>query len=174
MLQPLPTKPLKRKPRVGDIVFCHSNGAMGRLIRIGERLRWGEHASYWNHACIVSRVSKGIPYVIQADLKGVNEVPLSSTGEYVLVAPPEEVNVDEMMTFLKAQVGSSYGILSILCIALDLITWNAAPSLRRRGTWICSALVAESLRAGGWFIPESNYGDIYTVTPAQLWSTLIH
>jgi hypothetical protein len=162
-------------PQVGDLVFAHSNGLMGRLIRVGERLRWGEHASYWNHAAIVNRIdNNGVAFVIQADIRGVNEAPLSSVGEYRLRKIPDGVSQDAVLEFLRGQVGSKYGVLSILCIALDLITWNAAPDLRRSGTWICSALVAESLRAGGWFSPASNYGDIYTVTPAQLWTSLLH
>ena len=169
MLQQLTNRP----PQAGDIIFAHSNGIMGRLIRMGERLRWGEHASYWNHAAIVSRIENGEAFVIQADLRGVNEAPLESVGIYKLVSLPDGVSKDTVLRFLNAQVGSKYGLLSILCIALDLLTWNSAPDLRRSGTWICSALVAESLRAGGWFCPASNYGDIYTVTPAQLSLSLL-
>ena len=169
--RPLQPK-LKRKPRAGDIVFCHTKGTLGRLIRLGERIRWKESASQWNHACVVSRVSKGEVYVIEATLKGVIESPLAKYTDYTVLAPPAEVDVKKLVEFNKAQLGSSYGVLSILCIATDLITGDWFPSLRRDGSWICSALTAEGLRAAGWFTPASNFGDIYTPTPAQVWQAL--
>ena len=163
---------MKRKPRAGDIVFAHTKGTLGRLIRLGERIRWKESASQWNHACVVSRVSKGEVYVIEATLKGVIESPLSKYPVHAVVAPPLGVDVKKLVEFNKAQLGSSYGVLSILCIATDLITGDWFPSLRRDGSWICSALTAEGLRAAGWFTPASNFGDIYTPTPAQVWLAL--
>ena len=168
-----PQRPnLKRKPRAGDIVFAHTKGTLGRLIRLGERIRWQERASRWNHACVVSRVSKGEVYVIEATLKGVVESPLSKYPDHAVIAPPAGVDVKRLVEFQKAQLGSSYGVLSILCIATDLVTGNWFPSLRRDGSWICSALTAEGLRAAGWFTPASNFGDIYTPTPAQVWVAL--
>lgn len=172
LLQQPAHKPLKRKPRAGDIVFAHTTGLLGRAIRLGERLRWNEHASRWNHACVVSRVTKGETYVIEATLKGVIESPLSKYQDCMVIAPPVEVDVAKVVTFHKAQLGSKYGVLSIFCIMTDLVTGNWVPSFRRDGSWICSALTAEGLRYGGWFTPDSNFGDIYTPTPAQVWQAL--
>ena len=154
-------------------MFAHTSGTMGKLIRMGERLRWKESASHWNHACVVSRVFKGVPYVIEATLKGVVESPLSKYEDYVLVSPPTGVDTTKLVEFQKAQLKESYGILSIFAIAIDLLDGNWMPDLRRSGTWICSALTAEGLRVAGWFTPESNWGDIYTVTPAQLFQVLV-
>ena len=164
---------LNRKPRKGDIVFAHTSGLMGRLIRMGERLRWKESASHWNHACVVSRVTKGVPYVIEATLKGVVESPLSKYDDYAVVRPPSCVDITKLVDFQKLQLSDHYGLLSILAIAIDLVDGNWMPELRKSGTWICSALTAEGLRVAGWFTPESNWGDIYTVTPAQLFQVLL-
>lgn len=154
-------------PTPGDIVFAHSNGIIGRLIRLAERLRW-KRGSHWNHACVISRVDEnGTAYVIQADIRGVNEARLDSVGEYVLIAPP--CNRDKVLEFTKLQVGSGYGIGTILSIAIDVITPEWFPAIRRDDTWICSAVTAEALRYAGWLQP---WGDIYTVTPSQLWDAL--
>ena len=158
-----------REPLPGDIVFAHSNGIMGRAIRFGEFLRWRK-GSHWNHACVVSRVDKdGVAYVIQADIKGVNEARLDSVGQYVIIELPARVNRNKVLAFTKAQVGSKYGILSILSIVTDIITPNWFPSMRRKNSWICSAVTGEALRYGGWL---HNWADIYTVTPAQLFDAL--
>jgi len=157
------------EPLPGDIVFAHSNGIMGRAIRFGEFLRWRK-GSHWNHACVISRVDKdGVAYVIQADIKGVNEARLDSVGDYIILEPPARVNRNKILAFTKAQVGSKYGILSILSIVTDIISPNWFPAMRRKNTWICSAVTGEALRYGGWL---QNWADIYTVTPAQLFDAL--
>jgi hypothetical protein len=142
---------------------------MGRAIRFGEFLRWRK-GSHWNHACVISKVDKdGVAYVIQADIKGVNEARLDSVGDYIILEPPARVNRNKVLAFTKAQVGSKYGILSILSIVTDIISPNWFPAMRRKNTWICSAVTGEALRYGGWL---NNWADIYTITPAQLFDAL--
>jgi len=158
-------------PQPGDIVFAHSDGAMGRAIRFGERIRWGEKPSHWNHVAIVSRVDTTGVYVIQAEPRGVtDDKRIESVGEYVLFSPPIGTQADWILQFAEEQVGSRYGWGSIVSIFFDILTPNWFPSFRRPSTWVCSALVAEALRYGGWL---SDWGDIYTVTPAQLYESLV-
>jgi hypothetical protein len=142
---------------------------MGRAIRFGEFLRWRK-GSHWNHACVISRVDKdGTAYVIQADLHGVSEARLDTVGQYIILEPPARVNRNKILAFTKAQIGSSYGLLSIASIVADIITPSWFPSMRRRNTWICSAVTGEALRYGGWL---HNWSDIYMITPAQLFDAL--
>lgn len=157
------------KLRPGVIVFAHSNGIMGRVIRFGERLRWhGGH--FFNHVAIIDRVEDGVAYLIQAEAKGVtNDKTLASVapgGKYVLIEPPHDIDVDDMLAFARQEVGSQYGWLSIVSIALDIVLPLWFVAFRRPSTWICSALIAESMRAGGW---RREWADVYVVTPAQLW-----
>lgn len=155
--------------QVGDLVFAHTDGVIGKAIRFGERLRWRK-GSYWNHVAIVSRIEDGIAYVIQAEPSGVtDDKSLSSLGEYFLVECPV-TKTAQVIDFARAQVGSHYGFWSILSCVFDIVTWDWVPSIRRDDTWICSALVAEALRYGGWL---HDWGDIYTVTPAQLFQALV-
>ena len=160
----------------GDIGFAHSDGIFGKLIRFGERIRWGENPSHWNHAFIVDRVVmegtiengdvKFITYIIQAEPSGVtNDKRIESVGAYTLIEPFPSQSRSQILEFARAQVGSKYGWATIISVAIDIITPNWFPSFRRAGTFICSALVAESLRFGGWL---HSWKDIYTVTPAQL------
>ena len=143
---------------------------MGRAIRLGERLRWGERPSHWNHAFIIDRIEGDKVYIIQAEPHGVtNDKTIESVGEYQLISIAPVADVDCVLEFARQEVGSRYGWLSIFSIALDIATPSWFPSTRRGGTWVCSALIGEALRAGGWI---RKWPDIYCVTPAQLWSAL--
>jgi hypothetical protein len=144
---------------------------MGRLIRLGEWMRF-KKGSHWNHEFIISdKVDEnGEPLVIQATLRGVTDtVPLSQVapgGRYLTMPPPDGVDRHKMLVFATSQVGIEYGFLTILAIAIDIVTWDWFPSFRgaRKQSWICSALVEESMRYGGYL---RHWVNIYTVTPAE-------
>ena len=161
-------------PKPGSVGVSNTRDAMGYLIRFGEAIRF-KRGSHWSHAFIVSdQVSDtGSPYIIQAQMRGVtdsmtlDELP----GTYQILPMPKGVNRARALQFAKAQVGVQYGFLTILAIALDILTWDWFPSFRaaRKQSWICSALVFESLRFGGYL---HNVVDIYEVTPAELYNFL--
>lgn len=157
----------------GTLVFAHTSDAIGWAIRLGEWLRWrkGDH---WNHVAIIDRVDNGVPYVTQAAFGGVTDTaPLASLGDYELVELPEYVQASDVLYFSRKQVGDEYGWGTILALAFDIITPSWFPTLRPakkgRPSWICSALVGESLRFGGWYHP---WPDPMMVTPAQLYDAL--
>ena len=149
---------------------------MGRLIRVGEFLRFRK-GSKWNHAFIVSdKVDiHGEQLVIQATLRGVtDDKPLSSVapnGSIQIFPLPKGVNAKKVLAFANNQVGLRYGYFTILAIAIDILTWQWFPAFRgaRKPSWICSALVMESLRYGGFL---HNAIDIYTITPAEAFDIL--
>ena len=149
---------------------------MGALIRIGEAMRL-KTGKQWNHMFLVSDEVDvdGTPLVIQATLKGVTDTErldsVAPGGTYTLVPTPEGVDPTQTLAFAKAQVGIEYGFWTIIAISLDIVTWQWFPSFRgaRKQSWICSALVCEALRFGGWLHP---WVSIYTVTPAQGWDAL--
>ena len=160
----------------GDVGFSHTTGLMGRLIRVGEFLRFRKGSDF-NHAFIVSDKTdaNGEHLAIQATLKGVTaDVPVSQVapgGKTVFVSLPEGVDPKKVLAFANNQVGLRYGYFTILAIAIDILTWQWFPSFRgaRKPSWICSALVMESLRYGGFL---HNAIDIYTITPAEAFDIL--
>ena len=98
-----PKEPLFRAPQVkrfgpgeeaapseyapGDFILTHSSGLFGRLIRLGESLRyWGEDAKYarWNHAALIVSVEGDL---IEALSTGVIRSPISryTPTEYYLI-----------------------------------------------------------------------------------------
>lgn len=161
-------------PQPGDIVFAHSNGIMGKAIRLGEWLRF-RRGSHWNHVCFIDRVVDGVPYVLQAEPSGVTvDKTLDSVGAYLLMEPPKGVDRTQVMFFARQQVGYHYGWLMILALAVDIITPAWFPTFhlasKKKPSWICSVLSAEALRFGGWF---HQWPSIYQVTPSQVFSALL-
>jgi Permuted papain-like amidase enzyme, YaeF/YiiX, C92 family len=153
----------------GDTGYAKTNGFLGLLIRVGERLKWRKGEV--NHAFIV--VTEGDSYdevwIIQATLKGVVKSRLSeliaSAQVVEIYGQPEGVYAERVAVFAEKQIGKPYGILSDLCIALDILTPDWFIEFRRNWTWICSAMSGEAMRFGGWYL---DVADIYCLTPQQL------
>ena len=156
--------------KAGDLVLCHSTGIVGRSIRWAQRNLENSDYSEWNHVAVLDRQVGDEWYVVQAEAAGVtNDKPLASVapgGKSKILALPEGANPALFLEFVRSQVGSSYGYLSILSCAFDMVLPDAV-CLRRNGTWICSGLVAGGLLFSG-YSPALVWGDIYTVTPAEI------
>lgn len=155
---------------IGYTGYAKTTGQVGRLIRIGERIKL-HHATY-NHVFTV--VGTGDTYediiVVQATpVHGIIVSKLTDISQSAtiidLLPPPFGSSGEKIAKFANEQVGDPYGILTIACIAVDGITPEWFVSFRRPGSWICSALGGESLRYGGFYV---DWGDIYTITPQQL------
>lgn len=133
--------------------------------------------SFWNHVFIVSDEvdETGEPLIIQAISHGVDgSRPLSQVapgGKYEVVALPSDVDAEKVLAFAKSQIGSSYGYVSIASIVLQILLprWFPMLTVRSRSSWICSALGAESARAGGWV---HSWPDVYSVVPSELYAAL--
>jgi hypothetical protein len=160
---------------VGDVIFAHAKkDFIGRAIQLAERLRWNG-GSLWNHAAIITDVDKvaGKIQIVQAESRGVTCKWFNSPGDiapngHVLVIRRRQPDYLKSVEFAKSQVSDPYGYLTILSIAVSIVApWFL--TVRKPGTWICSALVAESLRAGGWL---HDWQDIYMVSPAQLYDAV--
>jgi hypothetical protein len=153
----------------GDLVFCKTQGIVGRAIRHAQRRlhNLGMHHQ-WNHVAVLSeQLPDGKWTVIQAEPKGItDDKTLDSLGDYIVVPLPPEVPVVRFLSFLRMQVGSRYGYLSIASIALDLFLPESI-CVRRPGTWECASLVGGALWYGG-FPKMAEVTDLYTLTPAEI------
>jgi hypothetical protein len=85
-----------------------------------------------------------------------------------IVKVPTGCDRAEVLTFLRAQVGAKYGFLTILSILVTELSPKFV-NVMLPNTWICSAVVAEGLRFGGWYHAS---GDIYQISPDELWCSL--
>jgi len=164
----------------GDIGFAHTTGIIGKAIRVGEALRGNKNGAKWNHAFLLSeQLPDGDWLIIQAEAHGVTcDKRLSQVapnGHYEIIPLPNyRVKRENVMVFANQQVGTKYGIVTILSCVLDILLPDAI-CLRRANTWICSGLVAASLMFGGWWdIIGAAKQDIYTITPAELHDLMVN
>lgn len=161
--------------QAGDIGWARTTGIMGRLIRLGEWLRFRK--SEWNHQFVVTDTVDvdGMPFIIQATMRGVTDTArldqVAPGGTYITIPPPPEVDRAKLLKFCKAQVGLEYGYWTDIAMAIDIVTWNWFPALRgaRKQSWQCSALVNEGLRFGGWLHP---WLSIYNIFPQEGYDAL--
>ena len=155
----------------GDIVFAHGKGFISRAIRLAERLRFQQNDAHWNHVAIITATGARGYRIVQAESRGVTAGWFASPAdiaEKVEVVKCPAADRAKVLAFANAEVGSTYGYLTILSIAISLIVpWFV--TVRQPGTWVCSALGAESLRAGGFL---ERWPDIYQVSPAQLYEAV--
>ena len=151
----------------GDAVLANTQGAYGRLIQFGQAIRWRKH-SRWHHAALVVEVdSNGQVWCIQM-ARQCERVKIENIapGRPLKIVPcPEGVNGRAAVDYAQKQLGTKYGIATILSIAFNILTPKVIRVDFRRGeTLICSALVARSWEHGNWNCPV----DPFQISPAQL------
>ena len=153
-------------PKPGDAVFAHTRNAYGALIRFGQALRWWKYRS-WNHMALVDSVDPdGTVWVIQMSKHCVRiKLDEVAPGGLLKVIPaPEEINMAMALTWARKQLGTEYGVLTIVSIAINLLLPNPIRfDVRTADTLICSALVARAWEHGGWDCPT----DPFQISPAE-------
>ena len=165
--------------QAGDIGFAHSDGIIGKAIRLGEAMRGSKNDARWNHAFVLYKMTDDGTdwYIIQAEAKGVTCDKLLSqvaglTGHYEIIPLDSRTDRASLLSFAHSQVGSKYGYVSIASCVFDILLPDSI-CLRKSGTWICSGLVMAALTYGTTpGISEYVKKDIYTTTPAEAYHFL--
>lgn len=153
-------------PKPGDAVFARTSNFYGALIRFGQALRWWKFR-LWNHMAIVDSVDPdGTVWVIQMS-KHCVRIKLQDVapkGHVKIISAPDDVNREMAIRWANKQLGTEYGILTIISIAINLILPNPIRfDIRTSDTLICSALVARAWEHGGW----DCLTDPFQITPAE-------
>ena len=135
-------------PRPGDFFLTHGDEWTSKLIRFGQGLRFrGERAkyTYWNHTAIVV---DGDGAIVEAlGTTGVTERSIHDydpTQYTVVRIEASDEDRREAGAFARACVGAGYGNLTIISIAISLITGGTF-AFAIDGQLICSGLVARAL-----------------------------
>jgi hypothetical protein len=134
----------------GDFILTHGNSCFSRVIRVGQGLVfWGGKRKYtwWSHAALI--VSKEGD-LIEATGHGVSEAKLEKYAptEYTVVRVDDDLasseDRDEIVAYGKWARGQTYGYLTIVSIAVNLL-FGGSVSFFVDGQSICSGLVARAL-----------------------------
>jgi hypothetical protein len=154
-------------PLPGDFILTHGISWSSYLIRFGETIRyWGPDKKFtrWNHAAIFIN-EKGD--IIEALGGGVQQRNISvyRETEYHVVHLENvlDINRAHEVAFAEACLNDHYGWLTIVSIALSLVTGSKL-GFGVDGQEICSALVARCLERTGEIFPT----DPWHIMPADL------
>jgi uncharacterized protein YycO len=155
--------------RPGDFILTHSVGVFGALIRFGEWLRYSgkdKVYSHWSHAAIFVDNNGDIVEALGGGVQKRN-ISIYTNTEYVVVHLPETTSNDDRqqaVSFAKYALNERYGWLTIISIALSLLT-GAKLGFGIDGQQICSALVARCIERIGEIFTEN---EPWHVMPADL------
>jgi hypothetical protein len=150
----------------GDAILARTKGFYGAMIRFGQRLRWKNTKT--NHvALVVGFDAHGEPLCAQMAKRGqiVRVRDIAPGGKLYLIKAPTGIDRQRAVDFGKRCEGIKYGVLTIICIAINILSPRPFRiDFREDDTLICSALVARAWEHGGWLCPT----DPFQITPAEL------
>lgn len=146
--------------QAGDLILVRTSGFLARIIRLGEWLHRRGRSCRWNHAAVAVSPTE----VVEATGRGVARRPLRYTDFHVVPSRMSGEDRGQVVTFATSCVGVRYGYVTILSIALDLLT-PAFWSFRSSRTLICSELAARAWEHGGHVWPEL---DCARIMPSDL------
>src|ERR1700678_3674631 len=113
-------------PCPGDFILTHGSSWTSHLIRFGEKIRyWGPDKRFtrWNHAAIFVNSNGDIIEALGGGVQ-MRNISVYKETEYHLVHLENvlEPNRDHEVMFARACLNDHYGWLTILSIALCLLT----------------------------------------------------
>lgn len=164
----------------GDLIAFETRGIFGRLIQLGQWLKRSDrrYRRYHHIAVLVDQVANtphgpadpanwlAVQAARRVDVAHVDEI--ARGCPFTVFACPKGVARSKVVVQADKFVGIEYGVLTIVSIALNILTPRFLRVSFRAGgdpTLICSALGALCLHAGGWL---HEWPDFYQVTPADL------
>jgi len=150
-------EPKKFNP--GDFILVSTNGILAKFIRFGQFIRYHgkmKPFSTWNHAAmiideegtIIEAVGRGVRYAHIDEYKDV---------EYYLVNTKlNSQSRTQAVAACKSFVKEKYGWFTIASITIELIT-GIKLQFSLNNSMICSAVVGQSLWAGGVIFDRNPY-----------------
>jgi len=153
----------------GDFILTHSNGLFGKLIRLGESLRyWGADRRYarWNHAALIASSGGDLIEALSVGVIATHISRCKETEYYLVHLHDEDADArdrEQAVAYARYCLGEGYGWLTIGNIALALLT-GCKFTFGIDGQVICSGLVARSLERTAIIFP----GAASNISPADL------
>jgi hypothetical protein len=152
---------------VGDFVLVNRGKYIGKLIRLGQAVRFrGSRRRFaqWNHAALVVSGEGDLVEALVRTGATRSHLEKYANVDYVLVrtgcVPLDQTQV---LAFADGVVGQEYGFLDDFSTFLNYLTGNKVV-FTTQGSIMCSQLVARALERAGAFFARNTA----TVAPADL------
>lgn len=143
----------------GDFILVSTKGVLAKLIRFGQFIRYHgkmKPFSRWNHAAMIIDEDGTIVEAVGRGVITSNISEYINVEYYYVTTKLNKQSRDQTVSACKSFIKDKYGFLTIVSITLDLIT-GIKMQLTNSNTMICSAVVAQSLWAGGIIFDRNPY-----------------
>jgi len=150
-------EPIKYVP--GDFVLVSTTGILAKFIRFGQFVRYHgkmKPYSHWNHAAMVIDEDGTIVEAVGRGVITSNISEYKNVEYYYVSTKLNKQSRDQAVAACKSFIKDKYGWLTILSIATELVT-GIKMQFTNSNTMICSAVVAQSLWAGGVVFDRNPY-----------------
>ena len=143
----------------GDFILVSTKGILARIIRLGQFIRYHGKMrpfAHWNHAAMIVDEDGAI---IEAVGRGVvtSHIDDYRDVEYYYVSTKlNKQSRDQAVAACKSFLKDKYAWLTIFSIAFELLT-GVKFQFTNSNTMICSAVVGQSLWAGGVIFNKNPY-----------------
>lgn len=133
----------------GDFILTHGDTKISKLIYTGQKLRFhgaDEKYTWWSHAALVVSEEGDLIEAVGAGVRETNISRYKPTEYHLVRLGPVATGNDreEVVKFAKSCVGLPYGRLTVMSIAISLLT-GCKFTFGFDGQSICSGLVARAL-----------------------------
>lgn len=143
----------------GDFVLVSTRGVLAKLIRFGQFIRYHGKMrpfAHWNHTAVIINEAGDI---IEAVGRGVivsNIHDYDDVEYYYISTKLNKQSRDQVVAAANSFLKDKYSWITIFSIALELLT-GVKIQLTQSNTMICSAVVGQSLWAGGIIFNNNPY-----------------
>jgi uncharacterized protein YycO len=149
--------PIKYVP--GDFILVSTTGILAKFIQFGQFFRYHgkmKPYSHWNHAAMVIDEDGTIVEAVGRGVVTSHISDYTNVEYYYVTTKLNKQSRDQTVAACKSFIKDKYGFLTILSIALELST-GIKMQFTNDNTMICSAVVAQSLWAGGVVFDRNPY-----------------
>jgi len=143
----------------GDFILVSSKGILAKFIRFGQFIRYHGKMnpfSHWNHAAMVIDTDGTIVEAVGRGVIVSNISEYKDVEYYYVTTKLNKQSRDQAVAACKSFIKDKYGWITIFSIAMELLT-GIKIQLTNSNTMICSAVVAQSLWAGGVVFDRNPY-----------------
>ena len=143
----------------GDFILVSTRGVLAKFIRFGQFLRYHgqmKDYSFWNHAAMIIDESGTIIEAVGRGVRSSNISEYKDVEYYLVNTKLTKQNRDQVIVACKSFLKDQYGWFTIISIAIELVT-GIKLQFSLNNSMICSAVVAQSLWAGGIIFNRNPY-----------------
>ena len=143
----------------GDFLLVSTTGILAKFIRFGQFFRYHgkmKPFAHWNHSAMIIDENGTIVEAVGRGVVTSNISEYKNVEYYYVSTKMNKQSRDQVVAACNSFIKDKYGFVTIISIALELLT-GIKIQFNSSNSMICSAVVAQSLWAGGVIFDRNPY-----------------